>query len=209
MVYNCHVNRNAGVLLILCALTACAGPRAAGPGEPFPAPPSPAPPPPATQAPPAAALLPSYPLVKDDPQIAEASRRLDVGGTAARPSLLLARAREAVAAGQKIRSEQGDAMTLPGSAPDYQKFLALYDLAYRDLYEVLALFPAAPEAPEAHYMMGLIHDHRHLDNFEEALGHYRQAVERHPGTPWAKKAGERIEYLEKFIGGMESSPHGR
>lgn len=199
--YNGAVRRDLVCLLALNLLAACAGQRAGSPG------PAGAPLP-SAQAPAGATALPSYPLVKDDPGIAAITRRLDVAGSAARPALLLARAQEAVAVGQTIRAQQGDSLSLPGSAPGYPKFLACYDLAYRDLEEVLASFAGAPEAPQANYLMGQIHDFRHLDNFEEALLRYHQTVERYPGTEWAKKADARIQLLESMMGGPGDSPHG-
>lgn len=190
------------VLLIAVSGAGCAGPRTDGSG-------SAAGPPPAgiPELPPASTIA-SYPLVKDDPAIVTASRALDAAGYRQRPALLLARAKEAVAAGQRIRNEQGDSLTLTASAPDYQRFLAFYDLAYRDLEEIAIRHARAPEAPEGRYLLGLIHDYHHLDFFEEALSQYHRTLELYPGTPWAKKAAERIEVLEKMFLRAVDAPHG-
>lgn len=196
------MRRSVAFALLTCVGFGCAAPRASGPAL------SPQPAAAASVLPPAADALPSFPLVKDDPAISAATNRLDSAVGAQRPAQLLARAKAAVAAGQRIRAEQGGPVTIGSWAPDYQKFLASYDLAYRDLEELLAGHPTAPEAPEASYLMGLIHDFRHLDNFEEALSRYHRTVALYPGTPWAGKAGERIKFLEGIMAGSADSPHG-
>jgi hypothetical protein len=198
------MNKNAGkagALFVGVALLGCAGPKAAGPGT-LATPPSVVIP-----AIPAADSIPSYPLVKDEPTIVSATRKLDTAGDEDRPPLLLARVKAAIVAGQKIRAEQGTLISLPGSAPGYEQYLAYYDLAYRDLEEIVARYPKAPEAPEARYLLGLIHDYPHLDLFEDALIQYRIAVESYPGTPWAKKAADRIEMIEGIMDGATDSPH--
>lgn len=188
------------VLGALAAAAACAAPRASV------TPPAPAQ---ASPAAPLAGLPESFALVKDYPGVAAASRNLAAAPLAAQPGLLAARAREAIAAAQKIRSEQGNEITLQAQAPGYQQFLAFYDLAYSDLDRLLALFPVAAEAAEAQYLMGLIHDYRHLDNFDEALRQYHLTVDLHPGTVWAQKASERIRRLEALLEGSQDSPHGQ
>lgn len=199
------MGRDAGIVLVLMMIVVgagCAGGPPAGPG-PASAPPGGIP------ALPSAATLPSFPLVRDDPAIAAASRSLDAAAEAQRPARLLARAKEAVAGGQKIRTEEGNAITLSASTQDYQRFLAFYDLAYRDLEEIAVRFAKAPEAPEGRFLLGLIHDFHHLDFFDEALTQYQRTVELYPGTPWAQKAAERIAVLEGMFRRALDSPHGR
>ena len=199
-----HKNAARTCALILgVALLGCAGPKAAGPGTVA------TPPSTAIPAIPAADSLPSFPLVKDEPSIVSATRNLDTAGNETRPPLLLVRVKEAIVAGQKIRAEQGTLISLPALAPGHERYLAFYDLAYRDLEEIVVRYPKAAEAPEARYLLGLIHDYPHLDLFEEALVQYRIAVESDPGTPWAKKAADRIETIEGFMRGAADSPHSR
>lgn len=196
-----------GAFVLLAALAGCAAPRAAGPGPagpPTSAALSASPPP--VVAPPPADSIPSYSLVKEDPAIVTASRSLDAAGTKARPALLLARAREAIAAGQKIRAEQGTLINLPGWAPGYERFRAFYDLASRDLEELAGVYPNALEAPEGRYLLGLICDYPHLDLFDEALAQYRLTVERYPGTPWAALAAKRVELIEAILRASFMSP---
>lgn len=178
----------------------CAGPKVAGPGSVAPSPPT---------AIPVADSIPSYPLVKDEPSILSATRKLDAAGDAARPPLLLARVKEAVAAAQKIRAEQGTMISLSAFAPGHGQYLAYYDLAFRDLKDIVVRHPKAPEAPEAQYLLGLIHDYPHLDLFEDALVQYRLAVESYPGTPWANKAADRIGTIEGIMSVAPASPHGK
>ncbi|MHB8834476.1 MAG: tetratricopeptide repeat protein [Candidatus Methylomirabilia bacterium] len=197
------MKKNAGracALIVGVALLGCAAPKAADPG--------PAAAPPSTGIP-AAAALPSYPLIKDEPSIATATRELDAAGPEARPPLLLARVKVAIAEGQKIRAEQGTLISLPVAATGHERYLACYDLAYRDLQEIAVHHPKAAEAPEARYLLGLIHDYPHLDLFEDALVQYRLAVESYPGSPWARKAADRIELIEDIMGGAPESPHGK
>lgn len=188
--------RNAviGVILVLAAAGGgCAVPRPAGPGPAVVQTPAGIPPlPPAD-------TIPSYPLVKDTPSIVSATRSLEAAAEQARPPHLLGRAREAIAAAQMIRCPQGDPVILPNWGEDHARFLAFYDLAYRDLEEVVVRYPGQPEAPEARYLLGLMHDYPHLDLFEDALAQYRLAVERHPGSPWAQKAAERIAVIEAIL----------
>lgn len=187
-------------LIVGVALLGCAGPKAIGPGTGV-TPPS--------TAIPAADAIPSYPLIKDEPSIVSATRKLDTAGDEARPPLLLARVKVAIAAGQKIRAEQGTLISLPAFAPGHEQYLAYYDLAYRDLEEIAVHHPKAAEAPEARYLLGLIHDYSHLDLFEDALVQYRLAVESYPGTPWARKAAGRIETIEGILRGTTESPHSK
>jgi len=70
-------------------------------------------------------------------------------------------------------------------------------------------YPKTAAAPEAQYLLGVIHDYPHLDLFEDALLQYWMAVESYPGTPWAKKAAERIETIEKIMRGSTDSPHSK
>ena len=188
------------MLLAGLTLIGCAGPKIAGPGTAAPS---------AASAIPDADAIPSYPLVKNEPSIASATHRLDAAGVADRSPLLLVRAKEAVAAAQKIRAEQGSQISLTSVAPGYEQYLAYYDLAYRDLKEIVERYPKAAEAPEAQYLLGLIHDYPHLDLFEDALVQYRLAAESYPGTPWAKKAADRIESIEGIMRQGFESPHGR
>lgn len=181
----------------------CAGPRAAGEKGPV-AVSAPA----AVPVPPPAEEIESFALLRDEPAIADASRRLDAATDKSRPALLLARARTAIAGAQQIRTAQGNPIKLPGWAPDYEKFLAYYDLAYRDLEELVARYPRGPEAPEGRFLLGLIHDYPHLDLFDEALARYRLTIEMHPGTEWAGKAAARIQVIESIMDGVIEGPHG-
>jgi tetratricopeptide (TPR) repeat protein len=191
-----HVNfGRAGALIAAIALLGCAGPQAAGQGA-------------AAAAIPAAEALHSYPLVKDEPSIVSATHKLGRARDTARPPSLLARATAAIAAAQRIRTAEGTPFSLPATSPDYEPYLAYYDLAYRDLQELVVRHPKASEAPEAEYLLGLIHDYPHLDLFDEALVHYRRALETYPGTPWAQKAADRLALIEGFMRGATEPPHG-
>ena len=197
------IGRCAGIAVILFVVAVavgCAVPRAAGPG------PEAAPSPAESSAPPPADTIPSFPLVKDEPSIDNATRNLDAAGQQARPALLLVRAKAAIAAAQKIRNPQGDPVILPNWTQDHERFLAFYDLAYRDLEELAVRYPGEPEAPEARYLLGRIHDYPHLDLFEDALSHYRLTVERYPRTPWATQAAERIGVIERIMNGTTEAP---
>jgi outer membrane protein assembly factor BamD (BamD/ComL family) len=90
---------------------------------------------------------------------------------------------------------------------DHERFLAFYDLAARDLDELLALSPDAPEAPEALFTMGMIHDYPHLELFDVALEAYQAAVSRFPDSPWAAKARERLGVLNAIMNPGGADPH--
>ncbi len=192
----------AGALAL--ALAACAGPRAAAPP---PAVPAATPPAAAAPVPPPAEEIESFPLVREHPAVAAATAALAAGPAAERPAQLLRRAREAIAAAQRIRAEQGTPVNLPSWAPDHDRFLAFYDLAIRDLDELLATSPDAPEAAEALFTMGMAHDYPHLDLFDVALEAYHATIQRYPGTVWAQRAVERIQVIGGFME-IEAGPHG-
>lgn len=194
-------NRVAGTCALVAgiALFGCAGSKVAGPGVVSPA---------SSTTVPVADLIPSYPLVKDEPSILSATRKLDAAGDAARPPLLLARVKEAIAAAQKIRAEQGTLISLTALAPGHEQYLAYYDLAYRDLKDIVERYPKTSEAPLAQYLLGLIHDYPHLDLFEDALVEYRIAVESYPDTSWAKQAADRIRTIEEIMRRALESTHG-
>ena len=211
-----QVNRMVAHGLLLLLFAGCATPQdrapAPAPREAAPAVPSPVladtPAPPGPRLPPPAERLESYPLVRDDPAVAAATADLAAAPPPVRPAALMHRVRGAIAAAQKIRSAHGNPIHLPGWAPGYDRYIAYYDLARRDLAELLAAYPAAPEAAEATYTVGLIHDYPHLDLFEEALAGYRLTVERFPGTTWSLLAGERIALIEGFIRAGQQKLHG-
>lgn len=210
-----RMNRRIAPWLLLLLLAGCAAPQGTAPtpapretASAVPASRADTPAPAGPRLPPPAEELESYPLVRDQPAVAAATADLSAATPALRPAALMRRVRDAIVAAQKIRNVHGNPIRLPGWAPDYERFIALYDLAARDLSELLAASPAAPEAAEATYTMGLIHDYPHLDLFDEALAAYRLTLERFPGTPWALRAGERIVLIEGFIRGGQGDPHG-
>lgn len=45
--------------------------------------------------------------------------------------------------------------------------------------------------------------------FEATLVQYRIAVEPYPGSPWARKAADRIVLMDGILGGPTGSPHGK
>ena len=198
--------------LSLAALAACAAPQATAP-PPVPAPGAVAPVAPAAEPedapfPPSAETLASFPLVREHPGVAAATAALGAAPEAARPTALMSRAREAVAAGHRMRLQPDGPFFVPSLAPDYPRYLAFYELAERDLAELLALHAGAPEAAEALFTTGLIRDYPHLERFDEALAAYRATVERHPGSVWAGRARERARALEEIMRAGTGGPHG-
>ncbi|HEY6001042.1 MAG TPA: hypothetical protein VI078_17295, partial [bacterium] len=119
---------------------------------------------------------------------------------------LMQRARAAIAAAQRQRGAQPVVFFVPGWESGYPRFLACYELAARDLDEILESHAASPEAAEALFTEGLIRDYPHLERFDEALAAYRATIERYPGTEWARRAQERILALEGIM--PAAGPHG-
>ena len=124
----------------------------------------------------------------------------------ARPAALLRRAREAFATARKLHAAQGGPFAAVWP-PARERFLAYCGLAIRDLDELLVAHPRAPEAAEAMFTMGRIHDYPYLNLFDEALAAYRLTIERHPGTPWARQAAERIAVIEGIVDAGKDSRH--
>ncbi|UCF31167.1 MAG: hypothetical protein JSV26_01730 [bacterium] len=85
-----------------------------------------------------------------------------------------------------------------------------------DLLEAAAHFSAAVrhnplgnEAPEALYLLGVIHDIGYLQRFEEAMIFYRRCLDEYPDTEGARRAEERFRILEEIYGGIKGTSHGR
>lgn len=89
----------------------------------------------------------------------------------------------------------GGVFGLPGDLEKWERHL---QRAEDDFWAVLGRFSASPEAPEAQYMLGVIHDHPHRNLFDVALVEYKRTVERYPGSPAAEKARQRIEAIESI-----------
>lgn len=198
--------------LSLAALAACAAPRATAP-PPAPVPGAVAPVAPPVEPdeapfPPSAEALASFPLVREHPAVAAATAALVAAPEDARPTALMSRAREAVAAGHRMRNQPDGTFFVPSLAADYLRYLAFYELAERDLAELLALHAGAPEAAEALFTTGLIRDYPHLERFDEALAAYRATIERHPQSAWAGRARERARALEEIMRPGTGGPHG-
>ena len=140
--------------------------------------------------------------------MAEATAALTAASAAARPAALMRRAREAVAAAHGMRMQPDGPFFVPAMATDYPRYLAFYELAARDLEELLFLHAGAPEAAEALFMSGLICDYPHLERFDEALEAYRETIARFPGSEWAGRSQERILVLEEIMGAGAGGPHG-
>lgn len=107
-----------------------------------------------------------------------------------------------VDAAQKIRIERSANPAMGGAfgwPPDSEEYRRHYAQAAADFRTVLERFPESPEAAEAQFQIGRIHDHPHLNRFDEALAAYRRTVERYPGTPAAEKARERIRILDGIM----------
>ena len=126
---------------------------------------------------------------------------------ASRPAALLRRARLTFAAARNIRAERGGPLGVIAWPPEHERFVAYCELALRDFDEILVANPRSPEAPEAMFTVGQIHDYPNLNQFDTALEAYRLTVERYPGTPWARQAGERIRVIEGIIDAGKGSPH--
>ena len=148
-----------------------------------------------------------YSLVRNDPAVAVATAALAGASPAVRPAALMNRAREAFAAGRKLRSEYGGPLGFTGWSFERERFIAYCELALRDLNEILVAHPRSQEAPEAMFTVGQIKDYPNYNEFDEALEAYRRTVERYPGTPWARQAGERIVVIEGIIDAGKGSPH--
>jgi hypothetical protein len=133
--------------------------------------------------------------VRDDPAVAAAATNLVAVSPDERPAALLRRARAALAGARKLRAEMGGPF---GGAwpPAEERLLAYCELATRDLDELLATHPHAPEAAEALFTLGQVNDFPLLNRFDDALAAYRQTVERYPDTPWGRQARERIAVIE-------------
>jgi hypothetical protein len=147
--------------------------------------------------------------VRDDPAVARVTADLAAAAPASRPAALLGRARVAFAAARNIRAERGGPLGVIAWPPEHERFVAYCELALRDFDEILVVHPWSPEAPEAMFTTGQIHDYPNLNEFDTALEAYRLTVERYPGTPWARQAGERIRVIEGIIDAGKGSPHER
>jgi hypothetical protein len=126
---------------------------------------------------------------------------------AARAAALMRRARASFAAAQKMRAESGGPFGRNPWPPERERFVAHCELAIRDFGELLGADPGSPDAAEAIFTIGQINDYPYLNVFDDALVAYRLTVERHPGTPWAAKAAERIAVIQGFMG-AGGGPHG-
>lgn len=121
----------------------------------------------------------------------------------------LDRGKARVDAAQRMRKERsptpsmGGVFSWPGDAEAYYGY---YAQAEEEFAAVLEKFPATPSAAEAQYLMGLINDHPHLNNFERAAEEYGRTVARYPGTAAAGKAAERLRLLEEYLGGSPGPP---
>jgi hypothetical protein len=144
--------------------------------------------------------------------VAEISVLLDApGGKVDRPALLLRRGRLRIDQADLLRREKSTNPAMGGifATPDEnRRFDEYFDLSWKDLQEILTAFPYSAEAPEAQFLVGLIHDFPNLSNFDEALTQYRKTVDLFPGTPAANRALERIAVIMRIQGGMEGTGHG-
>jgi hypothetical protein len=200
--------------LFLVALAGCAAPRATAPPV---APSSEA----VDARPGAGAASPALPvaeapqegetsflsLLVEDPALAAATADLEKAPQAGRPAALLRRAREACSGAVKIHAAQRSPFGTSGVV-EHERLLAYFGLALRDLDELLEAYPRSPEAPEAMFTVGRIHDYPYLNRFDEALKFYRSTTERYPGSPWAAKASERIALIERMSGLGGGNRHG-
>lgn len=200
-------SKAAFLALGLAVLASCAAPRTtAPPAEPVPpeeapAPAVPLPPAPAREAAPPPEEPEYAALLREDPVIAAATADLEAAPPDLRPAALMHRAREAFAAARDIRSRVKGPAGFTGWPPDRELFVAYCELALRDLGEVLDSHGDAPESAEAIFTVGRIRDYPYYNQFEEALEAYRLTIERHPGSPWARRAAERMRLVEGMIGG--------
>ena len=146
--------------------------------------------------------------MRDDPAVSAAATNLVAVSPDERPAALMRRARAALAGARKLRAEMGGPF---GGAwpPAEERFLAYCELATRDLDELLATHPHAPEAAEALFMSGQIRDYPHLERFDEAVAAYRETVARFPASEWAGRSRERLRVLEEIMGvGAGDDLHG-
>lgn len=89
----------------------------------------------------------------------------------------------------------GGVFSMPADLEKWERHL---QRAEDDFWEILGRFPASPEAPEAQFMLGLINDHPHRNQFDVAIVEYKRTVERYPGTSAAEKAGKRLGIIESI-----------
>jgi len=111
---------------------------------------------------------------------------------------------------QKLRKEKSRIPVMGGiygSIDATAKYIDLYSQALEEFAAIIMHYPESELAPEAQFMLGLVNDHPHLNNFEDAILQYRKTTERYPRTKAAEKASKRIKVLEEIRGGLEQSPH--
>ena len=147
-----------------------------------------------------------------DPLVEGATPEMDGAAVVIEPApLLLERGLKSVEEAQKLRRERSMQPFMGGFAGhghDSERYYALYDGAEDAFTAVIEHHPLSPEAPESQYMLGLIHDYPHLNDFNRAAREYRKTKEKYPGTPAALRAGERLEALLAASGGPDGDPHG-
>ena len=68
--------------------------------------------------------------------------------------------------------------------------------------------PSGTEAPEALYLLGVLHDFGYLQRFDEAMMFYRRCLDEYPGTEAARRAEERYEKLREISEGIKGTSHG-
>jgi len=117
---------------------------------------------------------------------------------------LLESGRSLVEEAQDLREERSPSPAMGGVfswPPERERYLEYYEEAAAAFRSVLERYPSSIEASESMFMLGLINDHPHLNNFGRALETYRRTMQEYPGTSAAQKARLRAEVLEQYLEG--------
>lgn len=188
-------------LLVTAFMAGCAAPRTA---QPPPHPPAQMPAVPATEKETDSEELEKeiadYPLpdVRSEPALARYFSQMDSAHPSERPGVLLARAQKAIDEAQRLRRRKMGVWNIL-SIEDELYFVAYYKSAEEDCREILERWPGAPEAAEAQYTLGLIHDYPHMTEFQKADAEYLLTIERYPGTEAAAKAESGLRHLRLLL----------
>jgi outer membrane protein assembly factor BamD (BamD/ComL family) len=58
------------------------------------------------------------------------------------------------------------------------------------------------------FHLGVVYDYPDITNYHLALDYYRRTLEDYPGTEWARKAQQAIDYIRDLFHEMYRGAHG-
>jgi len=80
--------------------------------------------------------------------------------------------------------------------------------AINDFETIVAAHADSPEAAEAMFHLGVVHDSPNLNNLFLAIDYYRRTMEEHPGTEWAENARRSLANIREQFHHVFRESHG-